>query len=97
MSPAPSNVINNFQNLTLRIGNVQFGNIQTSLTSSGSYTFTAIYPVNIIAGSSVILDVYADVLTNASGNTAIFLDSISGSMPPYINQVQGQTVDVIRG
>jgi len=99
MSPAPSNVVNGFQNLNLRVGGVQFGNIIANLTSTGSDTFMASNPVNVVAGGSVILDVYADVLTNASGNTAIFLDNIniSGNAPTYSNQIQGQTVDVIRG
>lgn len=57
-----------FQNLKLYVGASPFGSIQATVGNGGVYTFTGT-PVTIPAGSYTEVDVYADVLSNAAGNT----------------------------
>jgi len=62
----------NFQNLKLMHGDTQLGLTIGSLsgTSGADYTFNLSPAIEIGAGEQYVVDVYADILTGASGYTA---------------------------
>jgi len=56
-----------FQNLVLKHNGVQIGSTISSLnTDAGSYTFTPSSAIRIDAGQQYVVDVYADVMSNAA-------------------------------
>lgn len=65
-----------FSNLRLMIGNTQFGTTQPTLSASGVYGFSG--TLNIPAGTSRIVDVYADVLSSISSVTYSAVTTLSG-------------------
>lgn len=68
-----------YQNLRLMVGSTQVGTTQPSVGASTSYTFSG--NLSVAAGQSKTLDVYADILTSASGtdSTITTLSGCSGS------------------
>jgi len=68
------------QNLKVMIGSTQFGVTTPSLSASTGYSFSGT-PFTVSAGGTVLVDVYADLLSNASGTltAASRLDGCSGS------------------
>jgi len=57
----------NFENLVLKQGGVQIGSTISSLNISfGGYTFTPSEAIRIPAGEELIVDVYADIKSNAN-------------------------------
>ncbi len=69
LTPASTSWIGNqtaFQNLKLMVNGTQFGTTQGSLNPGSTYVFSG-SPINIPAGGTVNVDVYADTLSNATG------------------------------
>lgn len=65
------------QNLKLMVGSTQIGTTQPSVSANTSYTFSG--NLNVPAGQSKTLDVYADILSGApSGVTASTITTLSG-------------------
>lgn len=79
----------NFQNLTLKNGTTQIGDVIGTLDTSSSaatYTFNPATAIRINAGEQYVVDVYADILANPqdsstllSTNGVIEVDSISAT------------------
>ncbi len=64
---ATRNIVgSNFQNLQLMSNGTRLGSVQTNFASNGEYVFSLGSPLVIPANSSVVVDVYLDVLTGAS-------------------------------
>jgi len=63
-------VSGHFQNLMVKYGNTQLGYTQPTLTNSTSYTFSASTPINIQAGGTAVIDVYADTVSGATSSAA---------------------------
>lgn len=78
-----SSAFGNFANLLVKRGDTgeQVGTTQGSLTAGSSYTFTPTSSIRLNAGSSIVFDVYADILTGASNDTndTIDLDSVNAT------------------
>jgi hypothetical protein len=55
-----------FQNLKLFVNGVQFGTTQGTLNPGSTYVFSG-SQLNVLAGQTVNVDVYADTLSNATG------------------------------
>ena len=55
----------NYQNLMVKVGSTQFGTSYSTLSATTSYTFSGT-PISVPAGQTTIVDVYADVLSNAA-------------------------------
>jgi len=75
-----------FQNLTLKNGSSQIGTTVGSLstTLSNTYTFTSSPMISLNAGQQYVVDVYADILTNAvnigtAPYSAVILDSVTAT------------------
>lgn len=68
------------QNLKVMIGSTQFGVTTPSLSASTAYSFSGT-PFTVAAGATVLVDVYSDLLSNASGTltSATQLSGCSGS------------------
>jgi len=67
------------QNLKIMIGSTQFGTTQGVVTDASTYTFSGA-PFTVPAGGTTYVDVYADVLSNASSLTpATQLTACSGT------------------
>lgn len=69
------------QNVMLKVGGTQFGTTRATMSGSDIVTFSGASPLNVPRGGSVILDVYADILSNAGSATytdLTQLDSCSG-------------------
>ncbi len=64
-----------FSNLRLMVGSTQFGVTQPSLTASGQYTFSG--ALNVPAGTTKVVDVYADALSGIAGVTYPAITSIT--------------------
>lgn len=70
ISLEPGTSTNAFQNLKLYVNGTQFGTTQGVVSANTTYSFSSASPVNIPAGQSVNVDVYADTLSNATGTYA---------------------------
>jgi len=57
----------NFNNLLVKVGSTQFGSVYPTVNSGTPYTFSGT-PFTVPAGQSVVVDVYAGVLSGASVN-----------------------------
>ncbi|MBI4085386.1 MAG: peptidoglycan-binding protein [Candidatus Liptonbacteria bacterium] len=68
------------QNLKVMVGSTQFGSTQASLSANGTFAFSGA-PFTVPSGGTTYVDVYADLLSNASGTltTATTLSSCTGS------------------
>ncbi len=69
-----------FANLLVKVNGVQFGTVTGSVTTGTDYTFAGSSPVSIPAGGNATVDVYADVLSTATGQGPSYyvkLDSTS--------------------
>ncbi|MEK7546617.1 MAG: peptidoglycan-binding domain-containing protein [Patescibacteria group bacterium] len=68
------------QNLKVKVGATQFGTTQGTLSANGSFAFSG-SPFTVPAGGTTYVDVYADLLSTASGTltTATTLSGCSGS------------------
>ena len=58
------------QNLKLFVNGTQFSAIQAAVSVGGTHAFTA-SPISVPAGSIVIVDVYADILSNNNAGTQV--------------------------
>jgi len=69
-----------FQNLKLIVNGVQFGQTNNTLSPQGTYVFSG-SPINVPAGQTVNVDVYADTLSSATGtyNNATELTGYTGT------------------
>ncbi|MDE2311653.1 MAG: hypothetical protein KGJ93_00985 [Patescibacteria group bacterium] len=104
---AAASVTNNFQNMQVFQGSTQIGNTQPTISNSGSYTFSPSSPIVIPAGGSVVIDVYADLISSASASlfanqTLFTLDSgstaqlaTSGASVSLSGNVPGQTISTV--
>ncbi|MCX6702335.1 MAG: peptidoglycan-binding domain-containing protein, partial [Candidatus Wolfebacteria bacterium] len=95
---AGATAASNFNNLLVKVGSTQFGSTYPTVTSGGSYTFSGT-PFTVAAGQTVVLDVYAGVLSGAATNEqASTLSSCTGtgltsfSAISCSSSVNGQTV-----
>lgn len=98
----------NFQNLKVMVNGAQFGTTRPTLTGSDVVTFSGSSPINVPSGGSTIVDVYADILSNAStisystvtrltsctGTGAMTYTAISCSL---VSSGNGQTITVSSG
>ncbi|MEI8339052.1 MAG: peptidoglycan-binding domain-containing protein [bacterium] len=91
-----------YQNMRLMIGNQTIGTAQTVLANATAYTFTASPLVAIAKGASVVVDVYADVISGQtiSATRVVSLTGVSAqgadtstNLTPSTN-VGGQLVTV---
>lgn len=57
----------NFQNLLVKVGSTLIGTTQSTLTASQAVTFSG--TINVPAGGSAIVDVYADVLSSVTATS----------------------------
>lgn len=64
------------QNLKVLVGSTQFGATQASISNSTAYSFSG-SPFTVPAGGTTYVDVYADLLSTASG-TMTAISTISG-------------------
>ena len=104
VSVASASVTSNVQNMVVKIGSTQIGQIQPTLTNSSTYSFSPTSSINIPAGGSVVVDVYADIISSASsslfaGHTVFTLTTgvtaqlaTSGASVTLSGSVTGQTV-----
>lgn len=65
----------NFQNLKLKVGEMQYGITQPTLSASASYAFSG--SLNIPAGQTKVVDVYADILNATAANTYTTVTTLS--------------------
>lgn len=65
-----------YQNLRVMRGTTQFGTTQPTVGANTSYTFSG--SVNIPAGQTVIVDVYADILSGTSAGTHSTITTLTG-------------------
>jgi len=97
-----SGVASLLQNMTLKSGSQTIGTAQTVLANTTSYTFTASPLIAVAKGGSVNVDVYADVISGATGTVtpAVSLTGVSaqgtntGTNLSLSNTVNGQQVAV---
>ena len=105
ITAASASVTGNFQNITMKQGTTQIGTVQTVPTNSSAYSFSPSTVINIPAGGTVVVDVYADVLSSATANLfinqALFtLTTVtaqlatSGATASSISSVTGQGITV---
>ncbi len=102
-------LINDFANLRVKTsGGVDVGTTQaTASGASSTYTFSPSQAINVAAGGSLVLDVYADILSSATNTSAgqgvapyvaIILDSVTatgkttGTSATDSTDVNGQNV-----
>ncbi|MBI5401389.1 peptidoglycan-binding protein [Candidatus Wolfebacteria bacterium] len=95
----------NFQNLLVKVGSTQIGSTQSTLTASQAVTFSG--AINVPAGGSQIVNVYADILSSATANTmgtVTVLTSCTGtgattnsSVSCSPTSINGQTLTVASG
>ena len=79
LTGAAASLAANFQNLKVMVGSQQIGITQTTLSNSSTvYSFSAGTPIQIPSGGSIIVDVYADVLSGAETTVSQALVSLSG-------------------
>ncbi len=71
LTAAAASITGNFQNLKVMVGSTQVGTVQNTLTNSAAYSFSPSTPINIPAGGSVVVDVYADLVTGVAANTLL--------------------------
>jgi hypothetical protein len=95
----PSTSTNAFQQLKLLVNGVQFGQTVNSVGAGTTYAFSG-SAVNIPAGDSVNVDVYAGTLSNATGTYAQATDlvgytgagQVSYSPVTFSGTIPGQTI-----
>ena len=58
-----------FQNAMVKIGSTQFGTTKSTLSGSDAITFSGSAPIVVPKGGSVMVDVYADILSSTDANT----------------------------
>ncbi len=104
VSVAAASVTSNLQNMKVKIGSTQIGQIQPTMTNSATYSFSPSSAINIPAGGSVVVDVYADIISSASSSLfaaqAVFTLTTgvtaqlaaSGASVSLSGSVTGQTV-----
>ncbi len=88
-----------FQNLKLFVNGAQFGTTQGVLSPGATYVFSG-SPINIPAGQTVNVDVYADTLSNATGTYAhatgltgyTGTGQVSYDSVTYSNELDGQQI-----
>lgn len=102
-------LVNDFSNLSVKTSTgAAFGTAQaTASGASTTYTFTPGQPVTVAAGGTLVLDVYADILSSATNTssgagvapyTAVILDSVTatgkttGTSATDSTDVNGQNV-----
>ena len=96
----------NFQNLKVMVGSAQIGSTQSTLTASQAITFSG--TINVSAGSSKTVDVYADVLSSVTAVSSLgsvtTLTSCTGtgastnsSISCSPTSIAGQTLTVASG
>lgn len=67
-----------YQNLKLMVGTTQIGTTQAALGASSTYSFSVSGGLNVPAGQSKIVDVYADILSGTTAATHSVLTTLSG-------------------
>jgi len=99
------------QNLKIVVSGTQFGSTKPTVGDSATVTFSATSPVIVSAGTSVDIDVYADILsTTATGTQTSVIDlsgwsaigevsgsSISFSTAAGASEIAGQNVVISSG
>ncbi len=68
-----------FANLIVKVNGVQFGDIKGSVAADTSYTFSGSSPFQISAGGSKTVDIYADVLSTATGLGSSYNVKLTGA------------------
>ncbi len=86
-----------FQNLKMMIGNTQIGTTQSTLTNGTSYNFSLSQPVTITKGGQLVVDVYADVLTNNTSFSATAPVAIASGGISAIATATNQSVTSVPG
>ena len=96
----------NFQNAMVKVGSTQFGTTKSTLSGSDAITFSGSSPIVVPKGGSVMVDVYADILSSTSANTYTAVTSLtsctgtgtgSNSSVSCSASVTGQNVQVSSG
>lgn len=81
------------QNLVAKVGSTSWNYIQSTVAASTSYTFSSPSGTTLIpAGGSVVVDVYADVLTNSSSTTHTAPVKLVGAVGNGANTNTNQTL-----
>jgi hypothetical protein len=87
------------QNLYVKVGNNQWGNIVSTVsTANTNYSFSGVTPFTIPAGGSVIVDVYADILqTSATGTYSSVVDLTSASAVGVVSRASQSLSGTVNG
>jgi len=90
----------NYQNLIVKVGSTQFGTTYSTLSATTSYTFSGT-AFTVPAGQTSIVDVYADVLTNAASRagaattlTGCTGNGVSSNSSVSCSSATGQVVNI---
>lgn len=67
-----------FQNMKLMVGGQQVGTTQSVLAASTAYTFNPTNSIVVPAGSAIVLDVYADIVSGAASGSVSNAFNLSG-------------------
>jgi len=81
-----------FANLMVKINGVQFGDIKGSTAASTAYTFSGSSPALIAAGSSITVDVYADILSTATNVGSYWYIDVQGASAVGATTATSQTL-----
>jgi len=102
-----SDATNDLQNLKVMIGSTQFGTTQAIVADAETaMTFSGSSPLLIPAGGSVVVDVFADILTSTTATTKNDVfdltsgtanGSVSNSSITWPSAVSGQNVTISSG
>jgi hypothetical protein len=87
------------QNLYVKVGNNQWGNIVSTVsTNNTNYSFSGVTPFTIATGSSVIVDVYADILqTSATGTYSSVVDLTDASAVGVVSRASQSISGTVNG
>ncbi len=84
-----------FQNLGVFVNGTQFGTTQGVVSAAGTYSFSGT-PFTVPAGSSVNVDVYADLLSSATG-TITYATTLSGCSATGVTSFNAITCSSVAG
>ncbi|HTY39629.1 MAG TPA: peptidoglycan-binding domain-containing protein [Candidatus Paceibacterota bacterium] len=96
------------QNVKVMVGSTQFGSTRTTISNTGTdvLSVSGSTPIQVAQGGSVVVDVYADILTTSVAGTQsnVFsltgwsaLGSVSNSAITFPGSVNGQSVTLSSG
>lgn len=95
------------QNMKVMVGSTQFGSTRGTLSATAAETslaFSGATPIQVPTGGSVVVDVYADILTGSADEATVFdlsgwsaIGNVSNSSIEFPAAVTGQSVTISSG